>query len=105
MLQVLAERAAWDWIEAEGGTMEMSAVLPVSTCFGSLRSQHGLSRVCRVKSRTLCTVEPDPKPDRLLLLQTAVFGPVLGPDYSTSITLVKQLLDRDMPRVPRLGFG
>jgi len=38
-------------------------------------------------------------------LQTGIFGPVLGPDYSTSITLIRQLLDRDMPRVPRLGFG
>ncbi len=35
----------------------------------------------------------------------AVLGPVLGPDLSTSITLVKRLLDRGMPALPRLAFG
>jgi dihydroflavonol-4-reductase len=34
-----------------------------------------------------------------------VFGPVLGPDYSTSILLVKRLLDGAMPGCPRLHFG
>jgi len=34
-----------------------------------------------------------------------VFGPVLGPDYSTSILLVKRLLDGAMPGCPRLYFG
>lgn len=33
-----------------------------------------------------------------------VLGPVFGPDYSTSITLVQRLLDRDLPGVPRLSF-
>ena len=34
-----------------------------------------------------------------------VFGPVLGPDYSTSIVLVKRLLDGSMPGCPDLWFG
>jgi len=34
-----------------------------------------------------------------------VFGPVLGPDYSTSILLVQRLMDGAMPGVPRLCFG
>ncbi|WP_426661165.1 SDR family oxidoreductase [Rhodanobacter aciditrophus] len=34
-----------------------------------------------------------------------VFGPVLGPDYSTSILLVQRLLDGAMPGCPQLHFG
>ena len=34
-----------------------------------------------------------------------VFGPVLGPDYSTSILLVQRLMDGAMPGTPRLYFG
>jgi dihydroflavonol-4-reductase len=34
-----------------------------------------------------------------------VFGPVLGPDLSNSIVLVRQLLDGNMPGCPRLYFG
>jgi nucleoside-diphosphate-sugar epimerase len=34
-----------------------------------------------------------------------VFGPVLGPDYSTSIQLVKRLLDGAMPGIPKVAFG
>jgi len=34
-----------------------------------------------------------------------VFGPVLGPDYSTSILLVQRLMDGAIPGVPRLHFG
>jgi dihydroflavonol-4-reductase len=35
----------------------------------------------------------------------AIMGPVLGADYSTSILLVRRLLDGDMPGCPRLFFG
>lgn len=35
----------------------------------------------------------------------AVFGPVLGPDYSASIELLKTLLKGAMPGCPRLWFG
>ena len=34
-----------------------------------------------------------------------VFGPVLGPDYSTSIVLVKRLLDGSLPGCPDIWFG
>ena len=34
-----------------------------------------------------------------------VFGPVLGPDYSTSILLVQRLMDGAMPGCPRIYFG
>jgi len=34
-----------------------------------------------------------------------MLGPVLGPDYSTSITLIQRLLDRDLPALPRLSFN
>jgi nucleoside-diphosphate-sugar epimerase len=42
----------------------------------------------------LCVVNP-----------VGVFGPVLGPDYSTSILLVQRLMDGAMPGAPRLYFG
>ncbi len=35
----------------------------------------------------------------------AVFGPVLGPDFASSILLVKSMLDGAMPGCPRLYFG
>lgn len=34
-----------------------------------------------------------------------VFGPVLGPDYSTSILLVQRLMDGAVPGCPKLYFG
>ena len=62
--KTLAERAAWDFINREGGALELSVVNPVG-----------------------------------------VFGPVLGPDYSTSIQIVQRLMDGAMPGCPRLSFG
>ncbi len=62
--KTLAERAAWDFMEGEGGGMELSVVNPV-----------------------------------------AVFGPVLGPKFSTSILLVQRLMNGAMPGLPRLSFG
>jgi len=62
--KTLAERAAWDFIAKEGGSLELSVVNPVG-----------------------------------------VFGPVLGPDYSTSILLVQRLMDGALPGCPRLYFG
>jgi dihydroflavonol-4-reductase len=35
----------------------------------------------------------------------AVFGPLLGPDYSSSIQIVSRLLDGKIPGCPRLSFG
>ena len=34
-----------------------------------------------------------------------IFGPALGPDYSTSLILVQRLLDGAMPGCPRISFG
>jgi len=34
-----------------------------------------------------------------------VFGPVLGPDYATSIVIVQRLMDGGVPACPRLSFG
>lgn len=34
-----------------------------------------------------------------------VFGPVLGPDYSTSILIVQRMMDGSVPGLPRLSFG
>ena len=62
--KTLAERAAWDFIAAEGSGMELATVNPVG-----------------------------------------VFGPVLGPDFSTSILLMQRLLDGDVPGCPNLVFG
>ncbi|MEO7051339.1 MAG: aldehyde reductase [Rhodanobacter sp.] len=62
--KTLAERAAWDFITHEGGTLELSVINPVG-----------------------------------------VFGPVLGPDYSTSILLVQRLMDGALPGCPQLSFG
>jgi dihydroflavonol-4-reductase len=35
----------------------------------------------------------------------AVFGPVLGPDYSTSVLLIQRLMSGAVPGSPRLSFG
>jgi dihydroflavonol-4-reductase len=34
-----------------------------------------------------------------------IFGPVLGPDYASSVALLKRLLDGALPGCPRLWFG
>ena len=62
--KTIAERAAWDFIAAEGRSLELSVVNPV-----------------------------------------AVFGPVLGQDYSTSILIVQRLMDGAIPGVPKITFG
>ena len=36
---------------------------------------------------------------------TVVFGPVLGPDYSTSIAIIRRLLEGAVPGCPRLSLG
>jgi len=59
-----AERAARDWIAAEGGDIEFASVNPA-----------------------------------------AVFGPLLSDDLSTSIEVVKQLLEGKVPMCPDVGFG
>lgn len=34
-----------------------------------------------------------------------IFGPVLGPDFSSSIQIVQRLMDGAMPGLPRISFG
>lgn len=36
---------------------------------------------------------------------TAIFGPALGPDYSSSLGLINQLLEGALPGIPDLAFG
>ena len=62
--KTLAERAAWDFLKAEGGALEMSVVNP-----------------------------------------SGIFGPAVGPDYSSSLDLVKRLLSGGLPACPDLWFG
>jgi dihydroflavonol-4-reductase len=62
--KTLAERAAWNFIDEEGGELELAVVNPVG-----------------------------------------VFGPVLGPDLSTSIVLVQRLMEGSVPGLPRFSIG
>ena len=62
--KTLAERAAWEFVEADGRALELAVVNPV-----------------------------------------AVLGPLLGPDASTSIELVKRLIDGSMPGTPKVAYG
>jgi len=62
--KTLAERAAWDFMSAEGRALELAVVNPV-----------------------------------------AILGPVLGPDFASSILLVRRMLDGEVPALPRVTFG
>ena len=62
--KTLAERAAWDFINKEGGALELAVINPVG-----------------------------------------VLGPLLGPDYSSSIQLMQRLLSGSIPRSPRIFFN
>lgn len=62
--KAIAERAAWDFMKKEGGSMELVVINPVG-----------------------------------------IYGPLLGPDFATSIYLIKRLLDGDVPGCPQLYFG
>ena len=61
--KAIAERAAWNFMKAEGGALELSVVNP-----------------------------------------SGIFGPVLGPDVSSSIELVTRLM-KGAPGCPQLYFG
>jgi nucleoside-diphosphate-sugar epimerase len=61
--KAIAERAAWDFMAAEGGPLELAVINP-----------------------------------------SGIFGPVLGPDFSSSIELVTRLMN-GMPGCPQLHFG
>lgn len=62
--KTLAERAAWDFIAKEGGSMELATINP-----------------------------------------PAIYGPVLGPDLSTSIQLISKLLTGGVPAAPQMMIG
>ena len=62
--KTVAERAARDWIAAEGGPLELVTVNPA-----------------------------------------LVLGPVLAPDFSASVEVVKRLLSGSLPGSPPVGFG
>jgi dihydroflavonol-4-reductase len=62
--KTLAERAAWDFIDREGGSLELAVVNPVG-----------------------------------------IFGPVLGTDVSSSIELVRRMMNGSLPALPRMFFG
>lgn len=62
--KTIAERAARDWMTAEGGAMEF------------------------------CSVNP-----------SAVLGPLLSDDFSTSIQFVQRLMNGSVPGTPRIGFA
>lgn len=62
--KTVAERAARDWIAAEGNGLE------------------------------LVTINP-----------SLVLGPVLAPDFSASVEIVKRLLNGSLPGLPPIGFG
>jgi nucleoside-diphosphate-sugar epimerase len=62
--KALAERAAWDFMKAQGGALELSVVNP-----------------------------------------SGIFGPALGRDFSSSLDLVKRLLNGSLPACPDLWFG
>lgn len=62
--KTVAERAARDWVAAEGEGMELASVNP-----------------------------------------SGVFGPLISDDISTSIEVVKQLLEGKVPMCPDIGFG
>lgn len=62
--KVLAERAAWEFVEREGNGVQLATVAPVG-----------------------------------------IFGPVVGSDHSSSISMITGLFDGVMPGVPRLYFA
>lgn len=62
--KTLAERAAWDFVEREGGGLELAVVNP-----------------------------------------TAIFGPALGPKLSTSMRIIRSLLEGTADAGHRLTFG
>jgi nucleoside-diphosphate-sugar epimerase len=62
--KTIAERAAWDSMAREGGTLELAVINPVG-----------------------------------------ILGPALGADYSTSIHLVKRMIDGATPGCPDMWFG
>jgi dihydroflavonol-4-reductase len=62
--KLIAERAAWDFVDTQGGGMELAVINPVG-----------------------------------------ILGPALGPDLSVYVEVIRQLLNGELPVVPRLNWG
>ena len=64
-----------------------------------------------VKSKTIAEraawdfVAGDGGPELAVVNPVGVFGPVLGPDTSTSVVIVQRILNGSMPGLPHLNFG
>lgn len=64
-----------------------------------------------VRSKTLAErdawdfVAKEGAPELAVVNPVAIFGPVLGPDYSTSIELVQRMLSGGLPAAPKLAYG
>jgi dihydroflavonol-4-reductase len=64
-----------------------------------------------IKSKTLAEraawefAAQEDTPELAVINPVGIFGPALGPDYSSSIALIKSLLDGAMPATPRMYFG
>ena len=64
-----------------------------------------------VKSKTIAEraawdfVGKEGGPELAVVNPVGVFGPVLGPDTSTSIVIVQRILDGSMPGLPHMTFG
>jgi nucleoside-diphosphate-sugar epimerase len=73
---------------------------------------NGRRMTAYVKSKTLAeraawdfVAKEGGKLELSVINPVVVFGPVLGPDYSASILLVKRIMDGAMPGLPQLYFG
>ena len=62
--KLVAERAAWDFVDQSGGGMELAVINPVG-----------------------------------------ILGPALSPDLSVYVEVIKQLLNGELPVLPRLNWG
>jgi dihydroflavonol-4-reductase len=62
--KTIAERAAWDFMDREGASLELSVINPVG-----------------------------------------IFGPILGNRYTSSVAIIKRMLDGEMPGLPEIYFG
>lgn len=58
-----------------------------------------------IAERAAWTYADDHDLELVTINPTGIFGPALGPDYSSSLGLIKQLLTGAMPRIPDLAFG
>jgi nucleoside-diphosphate-sugar epimerase len=75
--KTFAERAAWRFISSDG--VQLSGIRAERSLLGAVE---------------LAVINP-----------VSVFGPVLGPDYATSVLFVQRLLDGAIPGCPNLALG